>query len=81
MPSLSRTASGRARSPRRLQLGVPSAPPRPTGSVRGRVMNVDGAPIPLARVYVFASTNADSKMATTDQDGRFEVAGSSPERS
>jgi hypothetical protein len=44
-------------------------------------MNVDGAPIPLARVYVFASTNADSKMATTDQDGRFEVAGSSPERS
>jgi len=65
----------RPESPRQLLLSPQSPAPRPTGAVRGRVMNVDGAPISLARVYLFGSSNADSKMATTDQDGRFEVAG------
>ena len=50
-----------------------SSAPRPTdGSVRGRVVSIDGAPISLAQVYLFASINAESEMATTDEDGRFE---------
>jgi protocatechuate 3,4-dioxygenase beta subunit len=50
-----------------------SSAPRPTdGSVRGRVVSIDGAPISLAQVYLFASINAESEMATTDEEGRFE---------
>jgi hypothetical protein len=49
-----------------------SMPRRPTGSVRGRVVSIDGAPISLARVFLFASTRSDSRMATTDEGGRFE---------
>ena len=53
-----------------LTLG--SVPRRPTGSVRGRVVSVDGAPISFARVFLFASTRSDSRMSTTDEGGRFE---------
>ena len=50
-----------------------SSAPRPTdGSVRGRVDSIDGTPISLAQVYLFASINAESSVATTDEDGRFE---------
>ena len=58
--------------PGRIRPGVQNATPRPTGSVRGRVVSIDGTPISLAQVYLFASTNSDSKMATTDEEGRFE---------
>jgi len=56
-----------------VRLGIENPAPRPTGSVRGRVVSIDGRPIPLAQVYLFASTNGDSKMATTDEEGRFDV--------
>jgi len=61
----------RTESPR-LQ-GLPKPAPRPAGSVRGRVVDVDGTPIPIARVYLFTGTNPESKMSTTDDAGRFEV--------
>ena len=59
-------------SPPRVGLSLGSVPRRPTGSVGGRVVSVDGAPISLARVFLFASTRSDSRMATTDEGGRFE---------
>ena len=43
-----------------------------TGSVRGRVVSVDGTPISRAQVYLFASTAAESRMATTDEEGGFQ---------
>jgi hypothetical protein len=47
--------------------------PRPTdGFVRGRVVSMDGTPISLAQVYLFASIRAESNMATTDEEGRFD---------
>jgi len=55
----------------RLGLEKPASPP--TGAVRGRVLDVDGTPIRLAQIYLFASNNADSRAATTDGDGRFDV--------
>ena len=70
----------RPQSPRPILPGVQSAPPRSTGSVRGRVMNVDGAPISLARVYLFASTNADSRMTTTIKTAASNSRRSAPER-
>jgi hypothetical protein len=52
---------------------VQNSAPRPTdGSVRGRVVNMDGTPISLAQVYLFASINAESRMVMTDEEGRFE---------
>jgi protocatechuate 3,4-dioxygenase beta subunit len=56
-----------------VRLGLEQPASSPTGSVRGRVVGVDGTPIPFAQVYLFAATNADSRMATTDGDGRFDV--------
>ncbi len=56
-----------------VQLGVVTPIDRPAGSVRGRVAAFDGAPISLAHVYLFTGDNADSRMATTDEEGRFEV--------
>src|SRR5205085_3722153 len=56
-----------------VPLGIVTPIARPTGSVRGRVATFDGAPISLARVYLFTGDNADSRMATTDEEGRFEV--------
>ncbi len=49
--------------------------PRGAGIVRGRVADVDGRAIPQAEVLLFAATRAESKAATTDQDGRFEIEG------
>jgi hypothetical protein len=56
-----------------------SSAPRPTdGSVRGRVDSIDGTPISLAQVYLFASINAESSMTTTDEAGRFEFRAVAP---
>jgi protocatechuate 3,4-dioxygenase beta subunit len=56
-----------------VQLGFVKPVVRPTGSIRGRVASIDGTPIQRAHVYLFTGENADSRMATTDGDGRFEV--------
>jgi protocatechuate 3,4-dioxygenase beta subunit len=56
-----------------VRLGLEKLVSPPTGAVRGRVLDIDGMPIPFAQVYLFTSNNADSRMATTDEDGRFAV--------
>jgi protocatechuate 3,4-dioxygenase beta subunit len=56
-----------------VQQGLMKPVLRPTASVRGRVASIDGTPIQRAHVYLFTGENADSRMATTDGDGRFEV--------
>jgi len=56
-----------------VQLGLVKPVARPTGSIHGRVVDIDGTPISLVQVYLFTGSNTDSRMVTTDDSGRFSV--------
>jgi hypothetical protein len=53
---------------------------RPGGTIRGRIVSTEGAPIRRALVVLAANDRlpADSFQATTDADGRYEIAGIPP---
>lgn len=63
------------RRPARSQMGRPPAElPRGTSVLRGQVIAADnGSPIRRAQVRVFSSEARDSRIATTDAQGRFEI--------
>jgi hypothetical protein len=56
-----------------VRMPSPDPAPLPTGAVRGRVVATDGRPLAHAQVLLFTPNRADSKAATTGDDGRFEV--------
>jgi Carboxypeptidase regulatory-like domain len=63
------------RGPARPQAGRPPADlPKGTSVLRGQVIAADnGSPIRRAQVRVFSSEARDSRIATTDAQGRFEI--------
>jgi hypothetical protein len=63
------------RGPARAQAGRPPAElPKGTSVLRGQVIAADnGSPIRRAQVRVFSSEARDSRIATTDAQGRFEI--------
>jgi hypothetical protein len=64
---------GQGQRPARAQAGRPE-PPRGTAALRGQVLSADsGAPIRRAQVRAFSATARDSRIATTDAQGRFEI--------
>ncbi len=59
---------------------TPSAPAATPGTIRGRVVNESGRPLPNARVLVrrFGSMQIEQTNTTTDSEGKFEVTGLQP---
>ena len=64
-----------ARGPARAQAARPPAEaPKGTSVLRGQIIAADnGSPIRRAQVRVFSADARDGRIATTDQQGRFEV--------
>ena len=62
------------RQPARAQIGRPADAPKGTSVIRGQVMAADtGAPIRRAQVRVSSPDARESRIATTDAQGRFEI--------
>ena len=59
---------------------TPSAPAPTLGTIRGRVVNESGRPLPNARVLIrrFGSMQIENTNTTTDGEGKFEMTGLQP---
>ena len=60
--------------------GQTSAPAATPATIRGRVVNESGRPLPNARVFVrrFGSMQVENTNTTTDSEGKFELTGLRP---
>lgn len=73
VPALAQGAAGRGQRPARAQPARVDAP-RGTAALRGMIIAADnGAPIRRAQVRIVSPDARESRVATTDTQGRFEV--------
>jgi hypothetical protein len=65
---------GQGRMPARAQRNVDPNAPKGTGVMKGQIVGAEsGAPIRRAQVRVTSAEARESRLATTDQQGRFEI--------